>query len=541
MGANYMILYYKNVKNFFIISDTLINDMKNYTPVQYATKVFTVPHLDCFIFGIGVFNFTKAFYDNFLNIITDNFDYMLESSEKMCIDIYHNLKLHENNIFTKVFLAKRNGKQIDFVSFTNEENFKPRIIDDAIGFFPDNKIVSDKLYPELNKNNIEISGIVNILKINEDVLDSGGEYYLHMFSDENNILISRLGKSVNYKNKLKKMIENCSIISERKGVSIYFDQNIWGNLLNEIELQNFSSVEKIIKKIQDSKMNIGYSSINIKETLRRGKQEKILQELTLIKKLTYNIFIDQGFKFIYKNPFDLWKQKKDIDPIVDKFIAGFKSSFDELINSKSTVEVKKYFSSSRIMNNIRPEEIFAHLDTVIMEQMRNLSIYDKNLNIMRDAEVFYNKVVESIMIFLRQSFNEFQDAEFENLFKKLEIEMKNKGKEILNQEIKVDDFKATELDLLFKKLGHKEEFLPGFMTGFLEASNYHPDKVKLKTKKGEIIDSDDMAHVNYAAFFDYFVTEDKRLSERVKAVKDKMGMKTKILKMNEFIYLIDSL
>ena len=536
-----MILYYKNVKNFFIISDTLINDMKNYTPVQYATKVFTVPHLDCFIFGIGVFNFTKAFYDNFLNIITDNFDYMLESSEKMCIDIYHNLKLHENNIFTKVFLAKRNGKQIDFVSFTNEENFKPRIIDDAIGFFPDNKIVSDKLYPELNKNNIEISGIVNILKINEDVLDSGGEYYLHMFSDENNILISRLGKSVNYKNKLKKMIENCSIISERKGVSIYFDQNIWGNLLNEIELQNFSSVEKIIKKIQDSKMNIGYSSINIKETLRRGKQEKILQELTLIKKLTYNIFIDQGFKFIYKNPFDLWKQKKDIDPIVDKFIAGFKSSFDELINSKSTVEVKKYFSSSRIMNNIRPEEIFAHLDTVIMEQMRNLSIYDKNLNIMRDAEVFYNKVVESIMIFLRQSFNEFQDAEFENLFKKLEIEMKNKGKEILNQEIKVDDFKATELDLLFKKLGHKEEFLPGFMTGFLEASNYHPDKVKLKTKKGEIIDSDDMAHVNYAAFFDYFVTEDKRLSERVKAVKDKMGMKTKILKMNEFIDLIDSL
>lgn len=536
-----MILYFKNEKIFFIITDTLINDMKNNIPVQYASKVFTVPHLDCFIFGIGVFSFTKAFYDNFLNIVTDNFNYMLESSEIMCIDIYHNLKLHDNNIFTKVFLAKRNGKKIDFVSFTSEENFKPKIIDDAIGFFPDIKMVSDKLNLELNKNNIEISEIVKILKLNEDVLDSGGEYYLHMFSDEKNILISRLGKSENYTHKLKEMIKNCSIITERKGVSIYFDQNIWGNLLKEMEMNNFSNLENIIQKIQNGKINIGYSSINIKETLRRSKQKKILQELTLIKKLTYNIFINPEFKFLYTNPFDLWKQKKDIDPVVNKFISEFKSSFDELINSKSSVEAKKYIPSSRVMNNIRPEEIFAHLDTVIIEQMDNLDIYDQNLNVMKDAEVFYNKVVEAIKTFLRQSFNKLKDVEFDNLFKKIEIEMRNKGQGILNQKIKVADFKVSELDSLFKKLGHKDELLPGFMTGFLEASNYHPDTAKLKKKKGEMIDSDDMSHVNYAAFFDYFITEDRRLLERVKAVKDKMEMKTIILNMNGFIDLINSL
>lgn len=103
------------------------------------------------------------------------------------------------------------------------------------------------------------------------------------------------------------------------------------------------------------------------------------------------------------------------------------------------------------------------------------------------------------------------------------------------------DFKPTKLDSIFEKLGYKEDMLPGLLNGFLEASNYHPDKRKLKKKKNVIIDDDDMSHANYCVHFDVFVSDDNKLKKRLKAVRDKIGFETRILGLDEFIKFIDKL
>lgn len=77
-----MILYFIRGNTFFIINDSLFKDANSGTPIKYSSKVFTVPHLDCFIFGIGTPEFIKTYCDHILNIVSDNINYVKQESER---------------------------------------------------------------------------------------------------------------------------------------------------------------------------------------------------------------------------------------------------------------------------------------------------------------------------------------------------------------------------------------------------------------------------------------------------------------------------
>ena len=535
-----MILYFIRGNTFFIINDSLVKDINTGTPIKYSSKVFTVPHLDCFIFGIGVSEFTKSYYDQMLNVVSDNIDYIKQVSERICISSYYSLKLHEQKIFSKVFFIKRIEEKIHFLSFCSDDNFKPKITSEAIGFFPQNQRISLLLQDEINQESIEVKNIFNILEENESEIDSGGEYFLHMFSGDNSFLISKLGKSKNYKKQLQEMIGNCALIGELKGKTFYFDQNIWGNLLDNIQKNDFEIVSDLIDKISQNKISIAYSSVNIKETLRRSIETNILEELSLVKKITNNIYLSPDFKFGLKDPFEVYREQKINDPVVDTLIKSFQDNINELIESNSDDDVKNQLLESKILNNIHSSEIFDFLDNQF-KNIGNQNVVDTEDILNPSIKVFYEKTMDMIVNFLEESFSSIDGFDTESLITKVKEEMIKKGDDILKQDIKKSTVKPTNIDTLFKNLGYQEELLPGLMNGFLEASNYHPDSKKLKKKKGVKIDDDDMSHVNYCTFFDYFITEDTKLIKRISAVKEKLNISTEVLRMDEFVELLKSI
>ena len=357
-----LILYVVNSKSFISISDTLIKDYNRSIPLKYATKVFVIPHLKCFIFGIGVFEFTKLYYNNLLNVITDNFEYIIKISEKVCLDLYNHLELNKNKVFTKVFLACQDKDKIYLVSFSSDSNFTPNIIKEAFGFYPNNETIQKQISLEIAKEKIDINSIVDIIKKNEKLLDCSGEYFLHMFIEENGFIIKKVGISEDYNINLKSMLRYCNAPPERKGISVYFDQNIWGELVDDIEKNRLERLEILIKGINEGKINLTYSSVNIHETVRRKINKKVKQELSLMKRLTYNYYIDETYAFKIKDPFDAYQEVNTIDPVVQTLIDNFKDNIKELIDAETKTDIKQKICESKIMNNIYTEKIFDKLD-----------------------------------------------------------------------------------------------------------------------------------------------------------------------------------
>ena len=152
-----------------------------------------------------------------------------------------------------------------------------------------------------------------------------------------------------------------------------------------------------------------------------------------------------------------------------------------------------------------------------------------------NIEAFYEKTINMICELIDQYLPSLPGFPKNEMIESIKSAMEKKGKEIEQKEIKYSDFKATNLESILKKVGLNEEMLPGMLNGFLEASNYYPDKAKLKQKKNVVIDQDDMAHANYCVFFNIFVSNDRRLKQRLSAVQTNLKFMTKIMSFDEFI------
>ncbi len=533
-----MVLYYIKEKTFFVINDTLEQIIDTKKPVKFSSKVYTIPHLDSFIFGIGVSEFTKQYFDQILNIVTDDVEYLKKASKRICLNNYYKMGLHKSNVYTKVFLIKRVGFDIAFISFCSENKFEPKLTTDAVGFYPQNNRIASLFENELSQEKIEVNNIYKIIEENEAELDAGGQYFIHMFSGDAGFLISKIGESRNYKKVLKEMIENCSRIDQIYGKTIYFDQNIWGNLLEEVHNANYSLVKKIKSKISDLKISIAYSFVNIKETSRRGIESNLFEEISLIKQLTNNLYISPDFKLQYHDPYEVIAQISMNDPIIDSLLNSFKENLEELIESNSTDVLSSQILESKILNNIPTSQIFDFLDSHF-EKMTNE--YDQNDSLNPSIKVFYEKTINLIVDILETTFCSIDGFDGSSIISQVRKIMMDKGEEFLNIEITTSSVKPTQIDSLFNNFGYNKELLPGLLNGFLEASNYHPDSKKLKNKKGVKIDEDDMSHANYCSFFDYFVTEDSKLRKRLLAVKEKMNIETEIIDMKCFADLLDNL
>ncbi|MCP4179633.1 MAG: hypothetical protein GY756_17885 [bacterium] len=523
-----MILYYINEKNFFVITDTLVKDYNTNKLIKFSSKVYTIPHLDSLIFGIGVENFTKSYYDNILNVISDDIEYFKIISKRICIDNYHSLKLHIDSVYVKVFFIHRIKEQIKFISFCSDNNFEPIITDEAIGLFPQNELVTKQLIPLL-KDKIEIRDVLNIIKDHEPQLSSGGEYFLHMYSGENALLITKIGESSKYQSDLNKMIQNSSIFKKNTEKSFYFDQNIWGNLLDEVKNNDTSILKEIINRIDEGKMFIAYSSVNIKETRRRTIDFKIKEELSLIKKLSNCIYVTNDYRFNITDPYEIFEQQtSDNDPTFQGFYDSFKRNFDNLITKLKTQDIPDDPLVSKKLNNISPDEIFNHIDELINTYNKD---FDSESNNFSDIPIqeFCKENLQLLIDYLENSFKFIKHPTINLEIQKIKESISNMDQQTFKPIVANPNIQNFDIDKIFKDNGIKDDILPGVLNGFLEASNYHPDSKKLKKKKGVIIDEDDMSHLNYSTCFDYFVTEDTKLINRFNAVKNKLEIETVIL------------
>ncbi len=509
-------------------------DFEKNIPLKYTTKVFVLPHLNCFVFGIGIYEFTKAFYVQLFNVVTDNFDYFKNASQKICLNLYQELQLNRNKIYTKVFLACRELERSFLISFSSDNNFKPEILEDAIGLFPNNKEVMEKLLNETNKEKIDINNVVNVILDNEKKLDCGGEYIFHMFSDTQTFLINRIAKSPNYKSLLNEMIKNCSSLYLLRGLNIYFDQNVWSNIVDDISLKKYDCLKKLLNNIKADKINITYSSVNIKETCKRKYESKRFEELYIIKKITNNLFIDEKYERRLIDPFDIYEQQMGIDPIVNSLVTAFQNEVNKLTNYDSYPAVKAVLLDKKVANNIAPDAIFEFLNKHMKKGMNSLPL-NMNTNIYENAGTFLTNITNLLCNFIESALPDLPELPKSDCIKIIRAAMEKQGEAILSKKMTLNDIKNTNIDTIFENLGYKEEMIPGLLNGFLEASNYHPDKNKLKEKKNVIIDGDDMSHANYCVHFDIFVSEDKKLKERLLAVKDKLKFKTEILSLNELL------
>lgn len=89
-------------------------------------------------------------------------------------------------------------------------------------------------------------------------------------------------------------------------------------------------------------------------------------------------------------------------------------------------------------------------------------------------------------------------------------------------------------DILNKNHHLKEEFITVTMN-LLEKSGFHQEK---KNHEASLIGRmHDVTHSIYASQADYFVSNDERLSKKTIATFHKLGIKTKVLNVEDFLYL----
>lgn len=324
-------------------------------------------------------------------------------------------------------------------------------------------------------------------------------------------------------------------------IRIYLDWNVFSNL-KKIENNKFSQLNSLFEKNKE-RFLIQYTNAHIedlKKSVKTGIVNSYLtDDINTLSKTTNNHYF-------------YWNQKnEDIEPLlIDP------NSFFEDLESLSN---QNNFDMSNLFDNLIKSfdeigfgslgESFKNLiQSIPINNLTNIEQFNKAFNI--DTEIL--NFWDYLNVIAKKLGELLTDKES---FLQLRSNVQNNGFDITNKSNEWDeDAVFDNIDEVFKSLGINQTLLEmsdlvveqtkkGKVTKYdrftnlymlLDLIGYKSDKLDKPSNTMLNITTDSM-HSFYGAYCDYFITDDKYLLKKSKAIYSKLNISTQVLKPDEFI------
>lgn len=320
-------------------------------------------------------------------------------------------------------------------------------------------------------------------------------------------------------------------------MTLYLDTNSWSKI-SELLISDKLKYRNLLNSVdRNVELQVLYSKINVKETLKRSIQDHIQNDFT-----TYRDFAKCRL-------LDIHGYVKIVDPervkallIEDELVANsLKPLFDHLVEEQVGVKkdgssgVKNAFSSE-ILNNVPKDKIITELEKLINESIINQGGGNPHPTISFDNELLESIVKENIKrsttgirpIPNQEEIESRYAKVFSNFIQRIIGLSSNLLNESSNGKIGVDMFSS-----LYNAIPEKR-IMTALFTGLLGTLQYYPDSKKLLEKKGIVIDMDDISHVTCASHCNIFVTNDSKFVKRALAAMEKTKLNMKIIGIDDF-------
>lgn len=278
---------------------------------------------------------------------------------------------------------------------------------------------------------------------------------------------------------------------------IYLDFNVMIDIFNE----ESKELEESLHKLQEKKYILVYSPAHMEELAISEKrysqnEERIQEDLEKISKLTQkNILLPHhgeahykiGVYHKYENPIICYKRVVtdfyNINNRVEKVSEEF------ITNNK---ENNHYGNNPKEINNILPQDIISE-------------ILDKKH--FRDKGLFIRNYNNKIEIWKMES-------------------SKETGIDIKVNPLKKYNFSFND----FKKNYIQISTIIELLTNLLESSGYHAESIKRSRSRLH-----DVTHIIYASYTDIFITNDKKLQKKAKAIYAYLKIPTSVMSSKDFL------
>ncbi|RZJ89295.1 MAG: hypothetical protein EOO20_11380 [Chryseobacterium sp.] len=314
---------------------------------------------------------------------------------------------------------------------------------------------------------------------------------------------------------------------------VYLDWNVFNKIK---QLDNISDCDRVAylfieRLILSSEVMSPYSNAHIND-LSRGYLKNPSYtpgHLTNISRLTGNLCMmqfwgDKNVCWKFRNPEEVLRSVldyKDDNP----------ENYEELFDNVEFEGAKELFKIQLKVLELTPvpvafKQIYAY-DPIFSNMYPRTKVHMNNLALCQDLYSFSLKIKSDFTLY--KSFTKFLNQ--------TRVKFPQYRDTIRNVDLKLDKPKYLTYDEMWDGLEPAQKPSPSpvydkimhlFTTTDLKG--YHRDE-----RFANLID--DSLHCFYAAHCDYFITIDQRCYDKAKIVYDKLKIKTKVLKPNEFVDL----
>ncbi|MEJ8844871.1 hypothetical protein WG954_20920 [Lacibacter sp. H375] len=311
------------------------------------------------------------------------------------------------------------------------------------------------------------------------------------------------------------------------------------NLLSQDDIHTFNTLGAIINSSSEN-LIIPYSNAHLNDLLKsykKGERKRVAESLQFISILTKDVCLtqywnDENAKWHQRNPEeyfqDLIDNGEDVDmtsldtilePLKEYGLGAIFDTFKQLPHDINFDEIEKYnpnfllfFKKAKLENSI-----YAVMEDFIgltNEMKTNPTVYNELRNLFKTA-IPLDSSIHNV------------DNVIEMLDNTLPKTMLNKSFTQLYLE---NDKTETSKNKDYSKI------IGTFMQ--LDFVGYGSDKLTEKNQYDNLFN--DSLHCFYAAHCDYFVTSDKKIYKKAKAVFQNEKINTRVMKPKEFIDFVQS-
>jgi len=289
---------------------------------------------------------------------------------------------------------------------------------------------------------------------------------------------------------------------------IYFDQNVWSNL-TDLRKHNIAEYTNCAKRITYLKnLEVVYSQVNVKETLRRNYPADIELELSIISEITSNRLMQENGQIAITTPNFLFSKIA-----LNNYLFSLLSESVEKYVPKndSTVDPAIKREQNNISVNIAANEVLHKFISRICNKKNDIDF--------SNFDMICSSLDQKIRELCEERVKTPKDDEMAKKYASLICSILSFSKEIGKIKVKEAMGKDDPNDFISTILSVNPD--PAWRTsviqGMLGAFQYNPDDPKVLRKKGVKVDMDDSDHAEYASHCKYFVSDDKHFRNRTEA------------------------
>lgn len=320
---------------------------------------------------------------------------------------------------------------------------------------------------------------------------------------------------------------------------IYFDTNVFSNL--RINTQpKFQLLNKLLEE-REGRLSIYFSIGHIRDKRKDNSEYKFLdfdfmESLTGDNYLAYDpiekkpsfylatpkmVYDDDHPEEEYASIVNFFEPSEDDDDIIGPLKAFFKTTFGNMpIGIDSSIfedlpeEQKKLVSSFLPMNE----------EATMLDMMKSMMSFTEELHadgpLYKELRTMIDKGMNNGIVTLN-------------------------GEVDFNEALKDTVLKQTFFDYVKSTIYHKDKenipFYDFFQLAYntLDMLGISKDKITKKNTLGNL--QNDGMHAYFAGYCDYFVTDDKMITSKTKAMNNLMGISTTVLSVDKFNELLPSL